>query len=93
MLGRDHNAQEGLTLLKQAQAIFGPNAVTVDFLFGKPGDTVESLVAELNQILDYNISHISIYELTPERGTKLFKQVTLIRIYFLKSLINGLVLS
>jgi len=75
LLGRDHNAQEGLTLLKQSQEIFGPNSVTVDFLFGKPGDTVDSLVTELNQILAYNISHISVYELTPERGTKLFSQV------------------
>jgi oxygen-independent coproporphyrinogen-3 oxidase len=75
LLGRDHTAEEGLMLLKQSQEIFGPNSVTVDFLFGKPGDTVASLVTELNQILDFNLSHISVYELTPEKGTKLFSQV------------------
>ncbi len=78
VLGRDHSVEEGLTLLKQAQEVFGHDSVTLDLLFGKPGDTEESWLEELHQILDFNPSHISLYELTPERGTKLFKQVNLL---------------
>lgn len=76
MLGRDHSAKEGLALVKQAQAIFGADSVSIDLLFAKPDDTEESWLEELNQILDFRPSHLSLYELTLERGTKLQKQVT-----------------
>lgn len=82
VLGRDHSVEEGLTLLKQAQEVFGHDSVTLDLLFGKPGDTEESWLEELHKILDFNPSHISLYELTPERGTKLFKQVNLFLFFF-----------
>ena len=77
LLGRDHTSIEGLTLLRQAHEVFGKDSVSVDMLYGKPGDTLESWREELEQILSYHPSHISLYELTPERGTHLFKQVKL----------------
>lgn len=75
LLGRDHTSIEGLTLLRQAHEVFGKDSVSVDMLYGKPGDTLESWREELEQILSYHPSHISLYELTPERGTHLFKQL------------------
>ena len=50
--------------------------MTVDLLFGKPSDTTESWKEELLGVLKEKPAHISLYELTPERGTPLFKQVT-----------------
>lgn len=73
LLGRDHTSLEGLALLVQAQEVFGKDSVTVDMLYGKPGDTLESWREELEQILSYQPSHVSLYELTPEKGTHLFK--------------------
>lgn len=81
VLGRDHTADEGITLLKNAQEIFGKDHVSVDLLFGKPADTQESWIHELNQVIPLCLSHLSIYELTPERGTPLFKQVQIFLIY------------
>jgi len=61
----------------QAHEVFGKDSVSVDMLYGKPGDTPESWKEELEQILSYHPSHVSLYELTPERGTHLFNQVKL----------------
>jgi coproporphyrinogen III oxidase-like Fe-S oxidoreductase len=86
VLGRDHSASDGVMLLKSAIKIFGSDAVSVDLLFRKPGDTLQSWKDELIQILTFKPHHISLYELTPERGTPLFRQVSshmkLILIYF-----------
>lgn len=75
LLGRDHTVREAVELLKDAQQVFGVGGVTADLLFGKPNDTEESWAEELGIILDYNPSHLSLYELTLENGTKLYKQV------------------
>ena len=62
-------------MLIQAQEVFGRDSVSVDLLFGKPGDDLESWKEELDKILSYCLSHVSLYELTPEKGTPLFNQV------------------
>lgn len=76
VLGRDHSANDSVMLLKSALDVFGSDAVSVDLLFRKPGDTIQSWKNELNEILSYKPHHISLYELTPERGTPLFRQVS-----------------
>ncbi|XP_046464262.1 radical S-adenosyl methionine domain-containing protein 1, mitochondrial-like isoform X2 [Daphnia pulex] len=75
VLGRDHSANDSVMLLKSALDVFGSDAVSVDLLFRKPGDTIQSWKNELNEILSYKPHHISLYELTPERGTPLFRQL------------------
>jgi coproporphyrinogen III oxidase-like Fe-S oxidoreductase len=53
VLGRDHSASDGVMLLKSAIKIFGSDAVSVDLLFRKPGDTLQSWKDELIQILTF----------------------------------------
>lgn len=78
ILGRDHSAKDGIMLLQNALNILGNDAVSVDLLFRKPSDTVSSWKEELSQIIEFKPSHISLYELTPEKGTPLFKQVSIL---------------
>ena len=80
ILGRDHTAHDSLLLFKQASIIFGPRAVSVDVLFRKPGDTIITWNDELSEILSLKPTHISMYELTPEKGTRLYKQVSILRL-------------
>ncbi|XP_057377700.1 radical S-adenosyl methionine domain-containing protein 1, mitochondrial-like [Daphnia carinata] len=75
ILGRDHSANDGLMLLKQATEIFGSDSVSVDLLFRKPGDTIKSWENELIQMLEHKPHHVSLYELTPEKGTRLFREL------------------
>ena len=75
VLGRDHSSKEGTVLLQVAQQTFGSANVSIDLLFRKPGDTVSSWMEELERIMCYEPYHISLYELTPEKGTKLSRDV------------------
>lgn len=47
----------------------------MDVIFGRPGQSVEAWEAELSQLLGVCDDHVSLYQLTLERGTQLFRQV------------------
>ena len=62
--------------------IFGPDKVTADLIYGRPGQTLHSWQSELAVLLSLTQKflslagdHVSLYQLTVERGTKLFQQV------------------
>uniref|UniRef100_A0A0B7AGX1 Radical S-adenosyl methionine domain-containing protein 1, mitochondrial n=1 Tax=Arion vulgaris TaxID=1028688 RepID=A0A0B7AGX1_9EUPU len=74
ILGRDHSAEESLRCLEMAKSLF-PGRVSVDLIFGWPGQTFNMWISELDQILMLCDNHISLYQLTLERGTQLYKQV------------------
>lgn len=44
-------------------------------MFGRPGQSVEAWEAELSQLLGVCDDHVSLYQLTLERGTELFRRV------------------
>lgn len=44
-------------------------------MFGRPGQSVETWEAELSELLGVCDDHVSLYQLTLERGTGLFRQV------------------
>lgn len=44
-------------------------------MFGRPGQSVESWETELSELLGVCDDHVSLYQLTLERGTELFRQV------------------
>lgn len=44
-------------------------------MFGRPGQSVESWERELSELLGVCDDHVSLYQLTLERGTELFRQV------------------
>ena len=48
--------------------------VSVDLIFGVPGQTLAQWEADLRAVLDLGISHISTYGLTYEKGTRLWKE-------------------
>lgn len=73
-LGRDHNSQDALRTIEEASRLC-PGRVSLDLMFGRPQQTVSSWEAELRQVLEVCDDHLSLYQLTVERGTQLFKQV------------------
>ncbi|KAH9513009.1 radical S-adenosyl methionine domain-containing protein 1 [Bulinus truncatus] len=52
-----------------------PNHVSIDLIFGWPGQSLEMWLAELKNVLQFCDNHISLYQLTVERGTHLFKLI------------------
>ncbi|XP_070579953.1 radical S-adenosyl methionine domain-containing protein 1, mitochondrial-like isoform X2 [Ptychodera flava] len=61
-----------LKCLREARKIF-PGKTSIDLIFGRPGQTVENWKKELEMAVSLCDDHISLYQLTLERGTLLFK--------------------
>lgn len=69
-LGRLHDRQRALAALEQIFAT-GFTNVSVDVMFGLPGQTPERFEATLNTLLSYPLTHLSAYSLQLEEGTPL----------------------
>ncbi|XP_049924888.1 radical S-adenosyl methionine domain-containing protein 1, mitochondrial isoform X2 [Epinephelus moara] len=74
VLGRDHSSHQALQTVEEARRLC-PGRVSVDVMFGRPNQSVESWENELCELLRVSDDHVSLYQLTLERGTQLFKQV------------------
>jgi oxygen-independent coproporphyrinogen-3 oxidase len=67
-LGRAHSASEGLAALDIAQRHFG--RVSFDLIYALPGDAERSWFETLERALSLGTSHLSLYQLTIEPGTR-----------------------
>ena len=72
-LGRAHSAREGFSALEAAQRNF--RRVSFDLIYALPGDTEDSWSAMLAQALSLGTSHLSLYQLTIEPGTRFASMV------------------
>jgi putative oxygen-independent coproporphyrinogen III oxidase len=67
-LGRRHSANEALTAIGLARAIFP--RYSFDLIYARPGQTVAAWRDELSRALDHAVGHLSLYQLTIEEGTQ-----------------------
>jgi oxygen-independent coproporphyrinogen-3 oxidase len=67
-LGRAHSSRQGFKALEIAQKHF--RRVSFDLIYALPGDTEERWSATLAQALSMGTSHLSLYQLTIEPGTR-----------------------
>ncbi|XP_018423367.1 PREDICTED: radical S-adenosyl methionine domain-containing protein 1, mitochondrial [Nanorana parkeri] len=72
LLGRTHTASEALDTLKEACKLF-PGGTSVDVMFGLPAQSLAAWRSTLERLLDLCDDHVSLYQLTLERGTALFR--------------------
>ena len=72
-LDRQHNPERVAPLVKAAKDL--GLAVSVDLIYGAPGETVESWTETLSEALALETDHISAYSLIVEPGTKLARQI------------------
>ncbi|HET7316969.1 MAG TPA: radical SAM family heme chaperone HemW [Sphingomicrobium sp.] len=72
-LGRAHSADEGLAALDIAQNNF--ERVSFDLIYALPGDTEARWSKSLNRALGLGTTHLSLYELTIEPGTRFASMV------------------
>ena len=69
-IGRIHTYEQFIqayTLVKQA----GFNNINIDLMIGLPNQTLNDLENSLNEVINLNPTHISVYSLILENGTKL----------------------
>ncbi|XP_005321722.2 radical S-adenosyl methionine domain-containing protein 1, mitochondrial isoform X1 [Ictidomys tridecemlineatus] len=74
LLGRTHSTSSALRALAEARRLF-PGRVSVDLMLGLPAQQVGPWLKQLQELLHHCDDHLSLYQLSLERGTALFAQV------------------
>lgn len=72
-LQRAHSKKTALQALEIAKKNF--EYISMDLLYNCPNDSLELIKRDFDIFLSLNLSHLSAYELIPERGTK-FENIT-----------------
>ncbi len=69
-LGREHSAKDAIAAVDIARRYF--QRYSFDLIYARPGQTLDSWEAELKQGLSYADGHMSLYQLTIEKGTQFY---------------------
>jgi putative oxygen-independent coproporphyrinogen III oxidase len=67
-LGREHSASEAQAAIELAASVFERHSF--DLIYARPGQSVAAWQAELRRALGWAKSHLSLYQLTIEPGTR-----------------------
>jgi len=67
-LGRTHSVSDILSGIETARDV-GCSNVSLDLMYGTPGQTLDDLLSDLEQVRGINPEHVSAYGLTIEKGT------------------------
>jgi putative oxygen-independent coproporphyrinogen III oxidase len=70
-LGREHNVDEAREVIKLGSSIF--KRFSFDLIYARPNQTVSDWLKELSEALSLAANHISLYQLTIEKGTPFYK--------------------
>jgi len=73
-LNRIHSSDEAIRTIEYARYLGYPN-ISIDLIFGIPGQSVSSWKANLEQVKELYINHISIYNLIFEEQTPLYNNL------------------
>ncbi|MBK1663244.1 coproporphyrinogen III oxidase [Rhodospirillum rubrum] len=71
-LGRRHDAAGALAALETARALF--ERFSFDLIYARPGQTLDAWEDELARAVALGPSHLSVYQLTIEAGTRFFAE-------------------
>ena len=74
LLGRTHSPGDIETTVRQARQA-GFDNLSLDLIYGIPGQSVDSFIESVQQALDLEPQHLSTYSLTIEEGTEFERMV------------------
>ena len=69
-LGREHNAEQAKMAIRAARDIFP--RYSFDLIYARPQQSLEAWKEELEEALAFEPSHLSLYQLTIEKGTAFY---------------------
>lgn len=73
LINRRHTGRQAIEAVQRAK-FYGFENISIDLIYGLPGQTMDRWQLQLQTALDLNVQHVSIYGLTYEPGTRLWKQ-------------------
>lgn len=71
-LGREHSAKEAIATIQTASTIF--DNFSFDLIYARPNQTLKAWEDELKTAINFGTKHLSLYQLTIEKGTRFFAQ-------------------
>ena len=71
-LGREHSAKEAISVIELAAKIF--DNFSFDLIYARPKQELQEWKNELARAINFGTKHLSLYQLTIERGTKFYTQ-------------------
>jgi putative oxygen-independent coproporphyrinogen III oxidase len=71
-LGREHSAKEAMLVIETAAKIF--DNFSFDLIYARPEQSLVDWSSELRQAISFGTKHLSLYQLTIEKGTKFYSQ-------------------
>ncbi|MCE3255577.1 MAG: hemN [Rickettsiaceae bacterium] len=71
-LGREHSAAEAINTIKTAGEIF--DNYSFDLIYARPNQNLKDWEIELQTAISLSANHLSLYQLTIEKGTKFYGQ-------------------
>lgn len=74
MLKRRHNAAQAIRAVELCRA-HGFRNISIDLIYGLPGETTERWEKDLQQAIALDVEHISAYHLIYEEGTPIYKML------------------
>ncbi len=69
-LGREHSAKEAISTIELAAKIF--DNFSFDLIYARPEQSLKDWAEELNRAINFGTKHLSLYQLTIEKGTRFF---------------------
>lgn len=74
LLKRRHTAEQAIDAVKRCREA-GFQNISIDLIYGLPGETEESWEYDLSQAIALNVEHISAYHLIYEEGTRIYEML------------------
>ena len=74
LLRRRHTSEQAVRAVERAQA-YGFDNVSIDLIYGLPGETMEQWQSDVQKGLSLGIQHLSAYALSYEEGTPLARML------------------
>lgn len=71
-LGREHSAKEAIATIEMAAKIF--DNFSFDLIYARPKQSLADWSDELQRAINFGTKHLSLYQLTIEKGTRFFAQ-------------------
>ena len=68
LMGRIHSAEQAEAAFRMARAA-GFENISLDLMFGVPGQTLAMLAADLDRMIELGSEHVAVYNLMVEEGT------------------------